>query len=73
MIQGLQRIYQQDGIRGFWRANGTNVLKIIPEAGIRFLSYESYKRLLFPQGNDELTIWQKFVAGGSHFLSFASI
>ena len=32
-------------ISGYWRGNGANIYKIVPEYGIRFLSYETYKRV----------------------------
>jgi Mitochondrial carrier protein len=34
------------GWRGFWRGNGTNVIKIIPESAIRFMGYDFFKRAI---------------------------
>ena len=34
------QIYQKDGIKGYFRGNGTNVIKIAPETAFRFLFYD---------------------------------
>jgi solute carrier family 25 phosphate transporter 23/24/25/41 len=65
IIQGLLKIKKEEGILGFWRANGINVLKIFPESGIRFLGYEYYKKLLFNHSEiSNLSPYQKLMAGG---------
>ncbi|KAM0789974.1 hypothetical protein ACM66B_005307 [Microbotryomycetes sp. NB124-2] len=57
------------GIKGFWTGNGLNVIKIFPESAIKFLSYESAKRV-FAQYWDHvpdqtmISNSSRFVAGG---------
>ncbi|KAK4047617.1 hypothetical protein OIV83_005275 [Microbotryomycetes sp. JL201] len=60
---------QGGGIKGFWTGNGLNVIKIFPESAIKFLSYESAKRV-FAQYWDHvpdqtmISNSSRFVAGG---------
>jgi solute carrier family 25 phosphate transporter 23/24/25/41 len=35
-----QHIYRNDGVVGFFRGNGANVIKIVPEASIRFWAHD---------------------------------
>lgn len=34
VIQGLMKIKREEGLKGFWRGNGANVYKIIPEVSL---------------------------------------
>ncbi|KAF0852449.1 mitochondrial solute carrier family 25 (mitochondrial phosphate transporter) member 23/24/25/41 [Andalucia godoyi] len=45
VAQGLRMIYQEGGFRAFFRGNGTNVTKIIPESAIKFFVYEHVKSM----------------------------
>ncbi|KAK4051774.1 hypothetical protein OIO90_004598 [Microbotryomycetes sp. JL221] len=60
---------QGGGIKAFWTGNGLNVIKIFPESAIKFLSYESAKRV-FAQYWDHvpdqtlISNSSRFVAGG---------
>eukprot|EP00158_Paraphelidium_tribonemae_P006108 Partr_v1_DN27680_c0_g1_i1_m64782 putative solute carrier family 25 (mitochondrial carrier) len=40
----LRAIYADGGLTAFWRGNGVNIIKIIPESAIRFYVFESCKR-----------------------------
>lgn len=42
----MRVIYADGGLSAFWRGNGVNIIKIIPESAIRFYVFESCKRLL---------------------------
>ena len=63
-------IYRQQGIRGYWRGNGVNVLRIIPNSAIKFATYDHYKKLAFPGGeykyrkNKREKYLRKMVCGG---------
>lgn len=60
---------QGGGLAAFWTGNGLNVVKIFPESAIKFLSYESAKRI-FAQYWDKvpdqtmISNSSRFVAGG---------
>lgn len=61
--QGLAKIYTDGGMRAYWRGNGMNVLKIIPESSVRFLAYEFLKRSL-NGSSSEPSAGAKLLAGG---------
>ncbi|KAH9853514.1 mitochondrial carrier [Lenzites betulinus] len=63
----ITRIYAEGGVLAFWTGNGLSVVKILPESAIKFLSYESAKRMF-------AKYWDKVedprdISGASRFLS----
>jgi solute carrier family 25 phosphate transporter 23/24/25/41 len=64
VITGLKQMYQQDGARGLFRGNLTNILKVMPEKSIKFLSFEFAKTLL-QNGDEELGAGKLFAAGSA--------
>lgn len=42
----VRRIAKTEGLLGFYRGNGASVARIIPYAGLHFMSYEEYRRLI---------------------------
>lgn len=56
-------IYRAGGIRAFYKGNGINVLKIIPESGTKFFVFEWTKSLIKSK-DGPLTIKERFMAGG---------
>ncbi|BGP17904.1 hypothetical protein JCM10213v2_005952 [Rhodosporidiobolus nylandii] len=70
LVQAVKAVYTQGGgIKAFWTGNGLNIIKIFPESAIKFLSYESAKRV-FAQYWDKvpdqtmISNSSRFVAGG---------
>ena len=49
-------------MRGFFRGNGTNVIKIAPESAVKFLAYERIK-MLVSRDPKNLTGAERFIAG----------
>jgi hypothetical protein len=45
-IQGLTSIWGSEGIRGFFKGNGTNCARIIPNSAVKFFSYEEASRFV---------------------------
>ena len=37
-------MYTEGGLKGFWRGNGINVLKVAPNSAITFMAYDALKR-----------------------------
>ena len=62
IIDGLKAIYGEGGMWAFFRGNGTNVIKIIPESGIRFFAYDLYKKKISKNIKD-VQIHERFMAG----------
>jgi solute carrier family 25 phosphate transporter 23/24/25/41 len=66
VITGLKYMYQRDGIRGLFRGNFTNVLKVIPEKSIKFWTFETAKTALSAHSRDqELGPTKLFLAGAT--------
>ncbi|KAJ3021974.1 hypothetical protein HKX48_007352 [Thoreauomyces humboldtii] len=68
IIGGIRRIYQQGGIRSFYRGNGINVLKIAPESGMKFFTFETMKNAVAKVEGvnhaDYISVPGRFLAGG---------
>ncbi|KAI0353621.1 mitochondrial carrier [Trametes cingulata] len=67
IASAIGRIYAEGGVLAFWTGNGLSVAKILPESAIKFLSYESSKRMF-------AKYWDKVddprdISGVSRFLS----
>jgi len=66
IVHGLKHIYQQNGVAGFFRGNGLNVLKISPESAIKFYAYEIMKRVVVgDEEKGEIGPSGRLVAGGA--------
>ncbi|KAM3727740.1 putative calcium-binding mitochondrial carrier F55A11.4 [Dirofilaria immitis] len=60
-------LYEEGGLKSFWRGNGVNVAKIAPESAIKFLSYDLVKRLIIRHRDEghKLQISERFAAGSA--------
>ncbi|XP_024377247.1 calcium-dependent mitochondrial ATP-magnesium/phosphate carrier protein 3 [Physcomitrium patens] len=66
IMHGLTHIYQKNGVIGFFRGNGLNVLKVAPESAIKFYAYEIMKSALVgDEKHGEIGTLGRLVAGGS--------
>ncbi|KAI0677578.1 mitochondrial carrier [Trametes maxima] len=63
----IARIYAEGGVLAFWTGNGLSVAKILPESAIKFLTYESSKRM-FAKYVDKVDD-PRDISGVSRFLS----
>ena len=43
-MQGLKHMALNEGLRGMFRGNWTNCLRIVPNSAIKFLTYEQLTR-----------------------------
>lgn len=43
--KSLALMYREEGVRGFFKGNGTNCVKVVPASAIRFVSFENYKKV----------------------------
>jgi solute carrier family 25 phosphate transporter 23/24/25/41 len=68
LVQSLSRIYKEDGVKGFFRGNFTNVVRITPTVAFQFFFYDIYKRLIFNHGPDTaadaVQTVQRLICGG---------
>lgn len=63
MLKELKMIYKESGWRGYYLGNGTNVLKIAPETGVKFLAYDRFKRIFCQDINSPKTS-ERLLSGG---------
>lgn len=61
-VEAITLIGREEGIKGYWKGNLPQVIRIIPYSAVQLFAYESYKKLL--QGADgELSVIGRLVAG----------
>ena len=41
----LLLIWREEGLRGYFKGNGTNVMRIVPYVAVQFAAYEEYKKV----------------------------
>ncbi|CAL0325250.1 unnamed protein product [Lupinus luteus] len=67
IMSAAMNIWKQDGLLGFFRGNGLNVVKVAPESAIKFYAYEMLKNVIGEaQGNNSADIGTagRLFAGG---------
>jgi len=68
ILDALYRIPREQGFLAFWRGNGVNVARMIPNSAIKFATYDTYKKLAFPEGEMAYTgrdqFLRKMMCGG---------
>lgn len=43
ILQSLRKLWQYEGVRGFYKGNGASVLRIVPYAALHYMTYEQYR------------------------------
>ncbi|WOL14950.1 putative envelope ADP,ATP carrier protein, chloroplastic isoform X1 [Canna indica] len=61
-IDAITMIGKEEGIKGYWKGNLPQVIRIIPYSAAQLFSYEIYKKL-FRKKDGELSIVGRLVAG----------
>ena len=66
--QGVAHMWRTDGIKGLFKGNGLNCIRIFPNSAIKFLTYEQLTRhishtLIDAGGDGQLTPWMRLGAG----------
>lgn len=70
LYSAMHKIYVQGGgVKAFWVGNGLNIVKIFPESAIKFLSYETAKRVFAKHWDKvadqtDISGTSRFIAGG---------
>ena len=63
VLSALRKIWVEEGIKGMFRGNGVNCLRIIPYSATQFASYEQIKKLLTDNGRVPLDTPARLTAG----------
>lgn len=71
VIHQLQRLLATEGLRGFFKGNAANCLKVAPTKGIQFVAFEAFKRVIYrirhntpDRRSKPLSAGERFIAGG---------
>lgn len=61
-IEAIALIGKEEGIKGYWKGNLPQVIRIIPYSAVQLFAYETYKNL-FRGDNKELSVIGRLAAG----------
>ncbi|XP_020105996.1 probable envelope ADP,ATP carrier protein, chloroplastic [Ananas comosus] len=61
-VEAITMIGKDEGIKGYWKGNLPQVIRIIPYSAVQLFSYEVYKKL-FRKKDGELSVLGRLVAG----------
>ncbi|KAG2686016.1 hypothetical protein I3760_10G155300 [Carya illinoinensis] len=62
LMQAITLIGKEEGIRGYWKGNLPQVIRVIPYSAVQLFAYETYKKLF--RGKDgELSVIGRLAAG----------
>ncbi|CAN1790651.1 Calcium-dependent mitochondrial ATP-magnesium/phosphate carrier protein 2 [Linum perenne] len=53
IVPAVKKIWKADGLLGFFRGNGLNVVKVAPESAIKFYAYEMLKNVIRDMKGEE--------------------
>lgn len=53
IMPAIKKIWKEDGLLGFFRGNGLNVVKVAPESAIKFYTYEMLKGMIANSRDEE--------------------
>ncbi|KAM7274043.1 hypothetical protein ACFE04_028707 [Oxalis oulophora] len=60
----INKIWKQEGLLGFFRGNGLNVVKVAPESAIKFYAYEMLKKAIGGEDKHDIGPSGRLFAGG---------
>ncbi|KAL2902186.1 putative envelope ADP ATP carrier protein chloroplastic [Bienertia sinuspersici] len=61
-FEAITVIGKDEGIKGYWKGNLPQVIRVIPYSAVQLFAYETYKKL-FRGKDDELSVWGRLAAG----------
>ncbi|KAI9012403.1 mitochondrial carrier domain-containing protein [Hyaloraphidium curvatum] len=60
----LRWIYRTEGLAGYFKGNGTNVVRMVPYSAVQFASYEYYKKAIrYLSDEEEMDTPKRLLAG----------
>lgn len=59
----MRYMLDEGGVKGLWRGNGINVIKIAPESALKFWAYDEMKKLIKGDDRRDLEIHERLMAG----------
>lgn len=67
LVPTIRKIWKEEGLLGFFRGNGLNVLKVAPESALKFYAYEILKNAIgdyIGEEKDDIGASGRLLAGG---------
>ncbi|KAL6850499.1 hypothetical protein ACP4OV_021126 [Aristida adscensionis] len=61
-LEAIADIGKEDGLKGYWKGNLPQVIRILPYSAVQLFSYEVYKKI-FRTKDGELTVFGRLAAG----------
>ncbi|KAH0885164.1 hypothetical protein HID58_061260 [Brassica napus] len=61
-FQAITLIGKEEGMKGYWKGNLPQVIRVLPYSAVQLLAYESYKKL-FKGTDDQLSVIGRLAAG----------
>ncbi|CAL0324716.1 unnamed protein product [Lupinus luteus] len=62
LVEAITVIGKEEGIKGYWKGNLPQVIRVIPYSAVQLFAYEIYKKI-FRGKNDELSVVGRLAAG----------
>ena len=62
-LSEAQKIVADEGVAALWKGHSTNVIRVLPYAGIHFASHDLFEMLLKPSAGEPLSTSRKFACG----------
>lgn len=53
----MKKFHELEGFRGFFKGNGSNIIRIVPFSALEFYAFEKAKHRLLPQDNPRHKGW----------------
>eukprot|EP01114_Cavostelium_apophysatum_P023606 TRINITY_DN8945_c0_g1_i1.p1 TRINITY_DN8945_c0_g1~~TRINITY_DN8945_c0_g1_i1.p1 ORF type:complete len:304 (-),score=47.14 TRINITY_DN8945_c0_g1_i1:9-920(-) len=63
IFRSLKMMYTEEGIAGWFKGNGTNVIRMLPYSAVQFAAYEQFKKMMIPKDKTDLTPFTRLIAG----------
>ncbi|KAG3144309.1 hypothetical protein PI126_g14241 [Phytophthora idaei] len=61
--QSLRQIHAEEGLRGYFKGNGANCVRVFPYVAIQFAAFEKLQPILISEGAETLSTLQKLFGG----------
>lgn len=61
-MEATMKIGKEEGLRGYWRGNFPQVIRVVPYSAVQLFAYEAYKKL-FTGEDKELSVAGRLAAG----------
>ncbi|AAS54443.1 AGL047Cp [Eremothecium gossypii ATCC 10895] len=66
LVHAVKQVYKEEGVKGLFRGNGINCLRIFPYSAVQYAVYEFCKTRVFhvgQSGHEQLRSWERLVGG----------